>query len=355
MQIARCIYTVKILDFFSGRGKQLNNVENKTKQQTPTIMYDIRGIPIAQYPMSIGNEDLNTKTQRIIIAGGFGKNESRVHELVSKQTANGLEINCQDTGIDLVDIGCKYGLNVISLITSDSSKLITIRPYNGIYNVYSFGLKSWMINDDTQVYNKSQIFNLGCIGQRYLFINDDILIISYKKQLHFYNMSNVLEPQLIQIHTITSKIPGNSKDGYINHGICMINYQFSKDCKELFSSIIVFGGYGHIPFESSFIQFDIVFDYCLNSNNCNEMNINAQIIENKIYQVNLFQVSKNILQLYHFACHCVNNDKNEKIIMIIGGLNEGSYESGNCVFLYNVSTSTLTESQTVWFFFSCYV
>ena len=44
-----------------------------------------------------------------------------------------------------------------------------------------------MINHGEKI--KLKIFNLGGMGQRYIFINDDILVISHKKQLHFYNIS----------------------------------------------------------------------------------------------------------------------------------------------------------------------
>ena len=314
------------------------SVDNVCKK-TAVIKYDIRHIPIAQYPINIRNDEKSE--QRTIMCGGFGKTESHLHELISNEQENKLQWH--DLGIDLIDIGCRYGLNVISLMTSDSSKLILIKPYNGVYNVYNFSFKTWMINQGKKI--KLKIFNLGGMGQRYIFINDDILVISHKKQLHFYNISNVLEPKLMKNYTITSDIPDNTKDGYVHHGMCMINCTLSKNCKELFCSFIVFGGCGHVPFESSFVQFDVIFDYCFDVNN--GMTINPQIIENKIYQVNLFQVSKNLTQLYHFSCHCVDNDKNEKIVVIIGGFNDDSYETGNCVFLYNVSTSTLTESPTV--------
>ena len=329
--------------------------------------YEIKHVGFARYSANIDD----TSNHRIIICGGSRIDESNTLEM--KKNGSGLE----DIDINLAEIGCRYGFNVISFITTKSNKLVVIQPFNGIYNVYDLETRKWLLHTNTNdnsnnssgiqgiqgikgFIHKLNIFNFQDIGQRYLFINDNLLIISFKRELHFYDLTNISKPKEIQKFAIKSVIPNQKNIGYINHGMCLISFRentaIANKQKTYFISVLLFGGKGNAPFESTFIRLDItvvIQDTDTDTDRGRKMVIN-KILESKIHKMDLFHLSKNLLQLYHFSCHCVENKKNERIVLIIGGFCDNSYETGDSIFLYNVDKNIIVEKNKVaLFFFVC--
>ena len=355
---------------FSKRKDSLPSTATKTtiagvpKFAHKICKYSINFVPCAKYSEN-KNEHHKSK---VIICGGYQPNESYLHELdtsaENSKTVHNLNIN-------LKTIGCHYGCGIIALLTKDNKNLITIKPMSGLYNVYDFNSKQWLLkkrrtrkseNSKNSKTNKSfdhrlDIFHLKGIGYKSLFIDDNILIISHKNKLYFYNLDDILNPRKFCEYKIVNKIPNQKNNGYVHHGMCLIDYQFIKNEREnicnVFLTVLLFGGQDNVPFESTFTKFDIIIAVNSNSNSNNNSNSNkkmcvaSKIKEEKIIDMNLFEVKQNMLDLCYFACHCVRNKDNEIVIVIIGGISDSVYDTGDSIFLYNVNQNTMIAKEGV--------
>ena len=96
-----------------------------------------------------------------IVCGGARSNESQTYQLILDKNSHTFVMN--NINLDLKNIGCHYGFNIISLLTNDSEKLIIIKPFNGIYNIYNFKKQQWLIDKN----NKLKIFDFHEIGETF--------------------------------------------------------------------------------------------------------------------------------------------------------------------------------------------
>lgn len=302
--------------------------------------YQIDHLQFAQYSCNSAKED-----QWFVICGGWGNTEANICSLVlKKQTFKDWQLLHGKKHANLNEIRCQNGVNLLSFLSSDNSKLFIIRPWNGRYNVYLFDKDEWLLNAKYT----NNIFKFKDVGQRALFLSDRIVILSFETYLHFYDLHNIHDPVKIKSYQIKTHIPNQSNKGYTHHGMCLINFKYltndsASPTNQIYVSFILFGGKGNIPFQSSMIEFEVIFDLTNEKKSYKIESIN----ETRIFKISLAKVGRNLLQLCQFNCHCVWNSQKQPIIVIIGGWAEDVYETGDSIFLYNFETNELSEIKKV--------
>ena len=173
------------------------------------------------------------------------------------------------------------------------------------------------------------------------FIYIELLVTSYKKNIGFYDLTNLKQPRLIKVFKLENI-------SYSYHGMICTK------CKDLNIEILLFGGGRYeVKFPKSFTKLSIILNSDINLININDIdysgmneNIIKSINHEKIENINI-RLSKNskksiketVAHTSHYSqigFNSIINSKNERIIIVIGGSNYN-----NQIVLYNVNTNTM--------------
>lgn len=186
----------------------------------------------------------------MILCGGSAKNETKFHYFVPNQdnpNDGGKLVSLNEyhnnTKADLKFFGAKDSTHIHSFMTDDGSNIIVMKRELG-YNVYNIKSDRWLLNENTL------IDGLPYSWDRFLFLGTQLLIVSSKTHIIIFDLSNILTPQKIYEYEIESEIEvilqENDYDiverqGYVEHGMCLINYNCNQKGTRIFPSFILFG------------------------------------------------------------------------------------------------------------------
>ena len=273
------------------------------------------------------------------------------------------------------------------------------------YNVYDMINDCWLLDsnvkgDEGHIYDEE--------GARSLLITDDILLISSMGYLYFYWISvksgHITNPILIKKYEYAS-FP--SMDHHFdNHGMCCVDYNISyndininknnqKSGHEKIQSITfkvyLFGSdetSRQYEFLDSFLQLNIIlsFDKSFDTLMMHDINITNNNYKGKINNMLKIDIKENMIErdmlkysqndekyldltdMYCFGYQCLYNDKNEAIIIIIGGCcfhwknsndidenKKRQKQLSKSVIFYNTATNELTVKPNVKFLIVLYI
>ena len=236
----------------------------------------------------------------------------------------------------------------------ENNKYLVVFKDNDYYDVYDMDKDKWLVD------HKCPLGEKVGFKSRSIMINDEIIIASGDDLcgLRFYYMGNkhITNPITIYSHYLQTPLL------FAQHGMCVIafkkldtNLKKSKNLKnELLKTfelkIILFGGSWNDPILSSFLILDILID-CDYSKNWQsfpdvDISIDETLIDwNKIKLTNMgfsYTLRKSIIWK-NFGYECIFNDKNEAIIIVIGGFGKWRQD----IHLFNCVTYELASKQKV--------
>ena len=311
--------------------------------------YDVSFIPFVQSSVSC-NDDIysNHEDPFMCIFGGTRENQTLLVELkcniqdkndkidpITNNNINTKEIEfIKHEKIDTSDIGMNKGEYVRSLLIKNDTKYgkcIIVIVFTARYNVYLMNENKWLFGNENK--EMAGLYEMGWMGSfRTLFFDNHLLIISRKEWLFFYDLTNFdKEMKLIKKYDIG--------DEYQYHGMECIE----KNKNNI--KIVLIGGYDSGPFFQSFLQCDINIA-ATRENSKNSTNGYEITIEQKQLELNLDNV-KNELDcdtFTNFQMQTLNmlNMKNERIIAIIGGINDSQ-----SLMLFNYDKMSVTRYKDI--------
>ena len=258
----------------------------------------------------------------------------------------------------------------------DSDKFISISKKEG-YNVYDTKKHKWLLNKNFIKKSKQEFEDINASSKIHalLFLDCNILIVSKRKKLYFYDLSDILNPQLITTVEI--------EDEYVSHGLTLIDYNYNTETNAGSFIFILFGGKAKNPFYTHMTEIKCsIDDNGSNYNNnkhrkcklrikvCNENVLRPSIFLNEIdiygnteaeisnmqskkkkiakttrlnnrKKVSLLRDSKQ----YFYTKHYVRNEYNERIIVIF---------QLEFVYLYNYDLDVFVIARLVKWCICCF-
>lgn len=315
------------------------------------------------------NSKPDSKKKPLIICICEKNNETQFYQLLTKQHDRIEYRSFQEyfgkKNAKFSVIGMKYGHFTHTFLTRDESNIIVFNKYFG-YNVYDIRSDRWLLETN----NKEIDYQTR--SARSLLVNDEILIISERKQIHLYNLSNIINPHAIEHWRIQSKIYNDYTRDYNEHGVCLLefyknpiddndneiiidknninNYTNHENGKEIYYiKILLFGGAYVMPFERSIIEFKIKLwkttttsYYNSKVNHFEKTEILEKPLKKHIKYLGSMRDIKD--DLYDFAYQCIVNYNNHRIIVIIGDI-DVIEDSCNSIFLYNYDTNEMWQKR----------
>ena len=302
------------------------------------------------------NHEISTK-QRNIILGGFESSIGGFFEFIVDDTNtikyksfeidyNKVSANAKCTGLYTAEFAHSYLI--------ENNKLLVVFCGVSCYNVYDMENDKWLLprHGKTLMENISRNSTFES-GIRSVMINDEMILISVGSDFLFYfiGYDNIIDPILIHHY----KLKTNNIE-FICHGMCVIkcvkhesgigtgiakqNAYVTYKLK-----IVLFGGKNN-PILSSFLLLDIFMSYVVKEKTYQlvKVSINENLIDKK--EIKVKNSSYNLLgeEWKYFGYQCVYNDKNEPIIIVIGG----SHKIKRDIYLFNCLTYEISCKEQVW-------
>ena len=332
-------------------------------------------LPFASYSYYPTNRDLKSqesqiKRRNIAIAGDNDSDDddNAFYEIILNNKTNVIQYKSFKTHYNkkyanLKHIGlsnASHNYRYIHSYLVRNNKYIIVFTSDIRYNVYDIENDKWLLNQAEKKLEKhNQSFS------RSILINDEIIIVSEEKQLYFYFIGNdhIIDP--ILIHTYQLETDGVA---FNNHGMVVIDFKLIKPKQKLNKQndnnnnhinnykyklkILLFGGYTNKDILSSFLFLDVLLSYDDDvndkvENSCNIiLSIDENLIDYNLIKLINFDEKKRLKQWYNFSCQCFFNDKNEAVIVTIGG----NYVFRQ-IYLYNCVTHELTRKDKVLFMY----
>ena len=221
------------------------------------------------------NEESQIK-QKSIIVGGFQSNEEFYeftvnddrHSVVYKSLTN----NHDKKFANLKHIGLRGARFVHSYLIHNNKYLVLFMK--DWYNVYDMENDRWFLNQVEQIH----LLVPNTLHSRSVLIHDEIIIVSYKNDIHFHFIANehLTVPAVMARYILKTKTVD-----FFSHGMSIIDFvrvkqqlEFSNKTKDADDvevqtytfKIILFGGCANKHFLSSFVYLDVLLSYVSNEN-----------------------------------------------------------------------------------------
>eukprot|EP01084_Bolivina_argentea_P303254 523525_1 len=326
----------------------MSSCEKESKSNVPNTIFEIQPTKCPYYLSRVHfvyySHDTAThksRTRRMMFLGGTYDNETEFVELipVKNKTNNKLtykfkKLNDGKTkNADLKQIGLTDARRMIAFITKNNDFIIVFKGCDNIYNVYDIISDKWLINKNKKY---PDIFGRFWMGERGLFIDDKIIILSYDEEIRIYNLSDLYNPHQIEpcYEIKTPLTPNNSMAiGHHLHGLSLISCSKDKNIYKI--SFLMFGGIYVTDVPSTFILFNLELKL---DNDNNEFNVINMSEKGYSHINNLDTVTTLDWGLAIFGWECVKNVYGQHIIIII---------HGETYLLYNVELNRITEYKNV--------
>ena len=301
----------------------------------------------SSYPLNTVSKNRNSQIKRrnIIIGGRYG---GGFHELIVDDEKSAIECKSFENDYDKQFANLKYiGLNdakhTHSYLVQNNRYLVVFVDKR--YNVYDMKNDKWLIN-----LNAPDTTNLIKNGNssRSVLLNDEIIIISRRKSLWFYFIGNnhITNPLLIYTYKLKTE-----NISYVAHGMSIIDFREESCYDQRYKiQLILFGGWNNCIL-SSFLHLDILLSYTWNliekSIQHKNISIDEKLINRNLIKLNNIDPKQMEYTWCRFGFECIMNDKNEAIIIMVGGNAYIPNANGTNIHLYNCATHELECKQNV--------
>ena len=225
----------------------------------------------------------------------------------------------------------------------DSDKLISISKAG--YNVYNKRKKCWLLNSNITDSNISVSSQSGAV----LLLSCNLLVISTSNYLHFHDLTDLKNPQLIK----TDK----TKHRYVGHCMSLIDYTYTCDnAKQVWKfTFILFGGKqgtsSRQSLENNISPVDVTFERFINKDGVNTCDLQVRMLKKPKFMstdvISPLKLSKSLKVVRYrdyrrvsYTQQCVINQYNERIIIIF---------HSTFVILYNCDLQVICASNLVKF------
>ena len=306
-------------------------------------------IRYSNFPTNTNDENINNqlqmspKQQKNIIIGGRKNSETAFYEFDWDDKTN--SINYKHIGFEhskkkfanLNSIQLSSAQHLHSYLVGKNKYLVVFK--NAIttrYNVYDVKNDKWLLTKKKKRFQRP--------GMRNVLINDEIIIESAYNRLNFSYIGNDHITDPIKMHTYILK---TKNVFYCYHGMCIIDFiiiEQEQSYKTYKLKIVLFGGSENknYDFFSSFLYLDIILSY--KGITLINLSIDEILIDkNEIKLINMNEKTENQKIWCRFGFECILNDKNEALIVIIGGNKSISRN----IHWFNCSTYQLTQHEQV--------
>ena len=312
--------------FFKHQNMMIQSTSCSWKNDFP---YDMHQVPFAQN--SIESTLKNKKEQfykniNLIVGGriAYPNGVRGFHEILLSDKDNSISFKSfandyKTHNANLGKIGICATRGVQSFLLDNNKYLIVFREHYG-YNVYDMINDKWLLNTN----------NTKFLGQKCILITDQIIASYdyYRDKIHLYYIgaNNMTNPQHIKAFTLDTN--------YSFAGMCCTEFiKNEKDNKLMFKILLC--GSNNIPFLSSFLSLSI----SLSLNNNKIIKFDQNKIDEKMFKFKNVSLTKNEYYNYNYmwigaSCECIFNEKNEAIVVFIGGMLHSSRNSRS-ICLYN--------------------
>ena len=224
---------------------------------------------------------------------------------------------------DLKFYGTKTGQNLHTLITDDGFNIIVMEMFKG-YNVYNIKSDSWLLKENIL---KGIDFGLPSGNGRCLFLRNQLLISSENENITILDLNDIAAPKKIFEYKIKSEIDvllnaDADRQGYICHGMCLINYSNNT------TSFLLFGNsneYKHY----NVIKMDMVVSQ--SNRKWKIESIKDEIVHNA-------PIDKFPNTSFSYLPFCITDKKKQRNILMV---------NGEDLYLYNYDNNVMSKKQTV--------
>ena len=241
---------------------------------------------------------------------------------------------------DLSQIGLSNGSKAVSFYIENNlhygNCIFIINTENYSYNIYSIKFDQWLFNGmQTNIFDE----RLANSYARMLFFNENLLIISLKKYLFFYDLTIITQPRLFGVYELVRS--RSVSKGYQQHGFVCIEKQ------DRFLRLLLFGGIGNVAFAQTFTQILVNFKDVIGSinmkqfKNFNKIDISERGLSSNKFNLTNINNENELNILKHNISNCgyttVLNDNNERLLIVIGGQGPNI----RSIVVYNCQTKEL--------------
>ena len=336
----------------------LTVMDQKNGQQSSKCSYNFAKVEFCQCSVASSMGRKYTKgamtypNNHNIIVGGYGSGQMRDGNqfyniiLTNKKSPNELTFQPfegSEANLTTFHNGSTLGAENVHccLINRTTSKHKSKKNYLLLYeedgsNVYDMDTDEWLSNKrDITVAEL-----LWTDEDRYLLINDEIVIISAENELYilFIGNDHIMQPLVLYKYKLKTK----SLD-YEDHGMVCTQFKQEKISDEIELGntmveleIILFGGFNNVCFGKSLLKINIKLTYnddysnisnstSVSDNRKDDMEKSLEIKETLLQYNNIkcINFDKNLSVLDgvfdRFGYQCIFNSKNEGVIIVIGG------------------------------------
>ena len=261
-----------------------------------------------------------------LVVGGCRNARTGFYEILLSDKDNSISYksfknNYKKRNANLKKIGIDHGSFVQSFLLNNNKYLAVFHDRSG-YNVYDMINDKWLLKKN----------NKNILGKKSILMTDEI-IATYdydyfeKSQLHFYYIGSYHLTNPLRIKTFDLSMKAAA-------GMCCTEFSKNEKDNKLMFKIILYGGSFLSSFLSSFLTFlSLSISISLDRNEI--IIFGQQKIDKKMFKLKNVSMTKNEYYKYGWCspgCECVFNEKNEAIVIFIGGILNGRRRS---ICLYN--------------------